>query len=257
MSASLPMARALIADDEPILRLHLVNLLAELWPQLEVVALANHGIQALDMALAHQPDIVFLDIKMPGLTGLEVAAELQKSQVKPFQLVFLTAYDQYAVDAFDCQAIDYLLKPVEPKRLERTLDRLQASLSATPARPLPDLSTLQSLLQSPPYLRWINALKGDDIHVIACEQVLLFKAEDKYTTLVTPDGEYLIRRSLKQLEQELDPELFWRVHRNSLVQVAKIRRVRRDFTGQLKLHLEGYSKELPISRRLAERFKQM
>ncbi len=255
---------ALIADDEPVLRLHLRELLAEYWPELEVVAMASNGVEAVQLVQQHQPEVLFFDIRMPGRTGLEAAAELQQLGVlQQSELVFLTAYDQYAVEAFERQALDYLLKPVDEKRLQQSIDRiqqrlLQRSQSNTPEQV--DWQRLQQLLQQPGsagYLQWINAAKGDSVHVLSVDQVMFFRAEDKYTTLVTEQGEFLLRRSLKQLEQELDPNKFWRVHRHTMVRAALVRKVRRDFLGHSWLTLAGWQQEIPISRRLADRFKQM
>ncbi|MFY0664925.1 MAG: response regulator transcription factor [Natronospirillum sp.] len=253
---------ALIADDEPVLRFHLNRLLGELAPTLDIVAMAADGDEALALIREIKPDVVFLDIKMPGKSGLEVAAVMQKEGLSSqCAVVFLTAYDQYAVEAFEREAIDYLLKPVDEERLQKTLLRIEAQRAA-PATAMVDLDKLQHMLQgniqrSTPYLQWITAQRGEDIHVIAVEQVLQFKAEDKYTTVVTADGEYLIRRSLKQLEDELSPDHFWRVHRNTIVQVAAIDRVSRSLAGQYRLLLRHCTEPVAISRRLADRFKQM
>lgn len=253
---------AVIADDEPILRFHLNRLLGELAPSLDVIAMAADGDEALALVRTAKPDMVFLDIKMPGKSGLEVAAAMQKEGLTAqCAVVFLTAYDQYAVEAFEREAIDYLLKPVDEKRLQKTLARIEAQSVATQSSEL-DLFTLQQLLQASAFkpvqsLQWINAQRGDDIHVIAVEQVLQFKAEDKYTTVVTAEGDYLIRRSLKQLEEELSPDQFWRVHRNTIVQVAAIDRVSRSLAGQYSVHLKCSRHTVAVSRRFAERFKQM
>lgn len=253
---------ALIADDEPILRFHLNRLLGELAPALDIVAMAADGDEALAMVRTAKPDIVFLDIKMPGKSGLEVAAEMQKEGLTAgCAIVFLTAFDQFAVEAFEREAVDYLLKPVDENRLQKTLARIESQRVIASSSTL-DLHKLEQLLQAnshPPiqYLRWINAQRGDDIHVVPIEQVLQFKAEDKYTTVVTAEGEYLIRRSLKQLEEELSPDQFWRVHRNTIVQVAAIERVSRSLTGQYSAHLKQCAHPVAVSRRFAERFKQM
>ncbi|WLD58882.1 LytTR family DNA-binding domain-containing protein [Salinispirillum sp. LH 10-3-1] len=261
VSNPLPMT-AVIADDEPILRFHLNRLLGELAPNLDIVAMAADGDEALALVRTAKPDVVFLDIKMPGKSGLEVAAVLQKEGLTAqCAIVFLTAYDQYAVEAFEREAVDYLLKPVDEKRLQQTLIRVESRRLAPKAVDV-DLLKLQQLLQaSTPmpvqHLQWINAQRGDDIHVVAVEQVLQFKAEDKYTTVVTAQGEYLIRRSLKQLEEELSPDQFWRVHRNTIVQVSAIERVSRSLTGQYSAHLKQCAQPVAVSRRFAERFKQM
>lgn len=253
---------ALIADDEPILRFHLNRLLGELAPALDIVAMAADGDEALALVRTAKPDIVFLDIKMPGLSGLEVAATMQNEGLtRQSAVVFLTAYDQYAVEAFEREAVDYLLKPVDENRLQKTLARIESKRAAVSPLNV-DMHKLQQLMQISAHapvqtLQWINAQRGEDIHVIAVEQVLQFKAEDKYTTVVTAQGDYLIRRSLKQLEEELSPNQFWRVHRNTIVQVAAIERVSRSLTGQYSAHLKHCQHPVAVSRRFAERFKQM
>lgn len=257
-------ATALIADDEPMLRMHLRELLGEYWPELEIVAMASNGLQALQLAREHRPQVLFFDIRMPGMTGLEVAAQLQREQTLPdAKLVFLTAYDQYAIEAFDRQALDYLLKPVDEIRLQHSIDRIQQALHRPSVVPLPaavDWQQLQHLLsqsRANTYLQWINAAKGDRVFILPVAEVVYFRAEDKYTTVVTQDGEYLIRRSLKQLEQELHPDHFWRIHRHTIVQASLVQSVRKDFLGHSWLTLANCATELPVSRRLLERFKQM
>lgn len=253
-------ATALIADDEPVLRFHLQKLLAELAPRLDVIATAANGDEALALVRETRPDVVFLDIKMPGKTGLEVALAMQQEGLtEDVAIVFLTAYDQYAVTAFEREAVDYLLKPVEASRLTNTLVRLSKRAAAEQDEGF-NLQALKTLLNddaAASRLRWINAQRGEDIHVLAVDDVLMFRAEDKYTTVFTPQGEFLIRRSLKQLEDELDQEQFWRIHRSTLVQVSAIEKVHRSITGQYRLHVKGVQAPVAISRRFAERFKQM
>lgn len=251
---------AVIADDEPVLRYHLQRMLGDLWSDLHIAATAATGDEAWTLIEAVTPDVVFLDIKMPGLGGLDVAARMQRTGLtKTCALVFLTAYDEHAVKAFEHEAIDYLLKPIDERRLEQTRDRVLARLS----RPEPtqvDLNDLKRLLgRSAPAasLKWLKAQKGDDIHIIDVANVVCFLSEDKYTTVITRDGDYLIRKSLRQLEAELDDQQFWRIHRSTLVRVAGIERVERTFTGQLKVHLAGMNKPLAVSRRFSDRFKQM
>lgn len=251
--------KAIIADDEPVLRYHLQRMLGDVWSDLDIAATAATGEEAWTLIEAVRPNVVFLDIKMPGLTGLEVAARMQQAGLtRECALVFLTAYDEYAIEAFEREAIDYLLKPVDEQRLERTRDRVLNRL-AKPEPGYVEMNDLKRLLNrnGPETLRWLNVLKGEDIYVIDVRDVLYFLAEDKYTTVVTGDGEYLIRKSLKQLELELDDQLFWRIHRSTLVQVPRIDHVERTFSGQLKVHVRGGAKLLSVSRRFAERFKQM
>ena len=255
----------LIADDEPLLRFHLQKLLEDIWPEIDRFFTAANGTEAWQQIEQHRPSAVFLDIKMPGMSGIEVAARMQAAGITgECGLVFLTAYDEYAVNAFEREALDYVLKPVDEQRLEKTVARLQSRLSALESDAgadagAPDLSALQQWLgqQTTPWLKWVNAQHGDDIHVLDVAQVLLFRAEDKYTTVVTADGEYLIRRTLKQLESELDPHRFWRVHRSVLVQVGAIERVKREQSGTMKVYLKNLKKAQPVSRRFADRFRQM
>lgn len=251
---------AIIADDEPVLRFHLKQMLGDVWSELDVAAMAASGDEAWQLIETVRPRVVFLDIKMPGMTGLDVAERMQQAGLtRECAVVFLTAYDEYAVRAFEHEAIDYLLKPVDEKRLEQTRDRILQRL-ARPAPTQVDLSDLKRLLSrdgSRETLRWLNVQRGEDIHIIDVTSVLYFLAEDKYTTVVTDEGEYLLRKSLKQLEAELDDQAFWRIHRSTLVQVARIDRVERSFSGQLKVHVRGARKPLGVSRRFADRFKTM
>lgn len=251
---------AIIADDEPILRLTLKKLLADVWSDLDIVAMASTGTEALELIAAAQPDIAFLDIRMPESTGLDVARQLQQQPTLSPQtkIVFLTAFDEYAVQAFDLAAVDYLLKPIDDRRLEQTRDRfLQAPVSAIDQQET--LVKLEQLLSEQvrpqTYSRWLNASKGEDIFVVDVNSVLYFQADDKYITVKTTEGEYLIRKSLRQLEESLDPEQFWRVHRGILVQVEQIARVEKTFTGQMRIHLKYCDDVIPVSRRFSGRFK--
>jgi|GEM_PF-271356 DNA-binding LytR/AlgR family response regulator len=257
----------LLADDEPVLRFHLQRLLEELWPELDAIITAANGDEAWTLIQEARPQVVFLDIRMPGLNGLEVARKMQEAGLsRNCQLVFLTAYDQHALEAFEREALDYLLKPVDEKRLEKTLERLRQQLQQQQPR-FADLQQLQQLLAGqgaspadhpPPeqYLKWLKVQKGEVLQVLDVEQILVFQAEDKYTTLITPEGDHLIRTSLKQLEQALNPDLFWRIHRRTLVQVSQIDRVTRSFTGQLEVKMHGIKQPFTVSRRFADRFKQ-
>lgn len=251
---------AIIADDEPILRLTLKKLLAEVWSDLDIVAMASTGTEALELIAAAQPDIAFLDIRMPESSGLDVARKLQQQpELSPHtKIVFLTAFDEYALQAFDLAAVDYLLKPIDERRLEQTRDRfLQGAVSALDQQAT--LTKLERLLSEQvrpqTYSRWLNASKGDDIFVVDVNSVLYFQAGDKYITVTTTEGEYLIRKSLRQLEEWLDPDQFWRVHRSILVQVNQIARVEKTFTGQLRIHLKYGDAIIPVSRRFSGRFK--
>ena len=244
--------RALIADDEPFLAADLVSRLARLWPELDVVAVAHHGPAALDAIGRLQPDIAFLDIRMPGLSGLEVAA-----QARVPHLVFVTAYDQYAVDAFEHAAADYLLKPVGDERLQKSVDRLRVRWRDATA-PTPWLADLRRLLEPhDPYLRWIHANVGNEVHLVDIAEVLYFRADDKYTVVQTAGREYLIRTPLKELLPQLDPEIFWQVHRNTLVNTRAIASARRELTGRVILTLRQRPETLTVSRAYAHLFRGM
>ncbi len=251
--------KALIADDEPVLRYHLQQLLGELWPELEIAATASNGEEAWQLTEAIKPDVLFLDIKMPVMTGLEVAKRIQDAGLSSeCRVIFLTAFDEFAVEAFEREAIDYLLKPVDEKRLEQSIARIQQA-QAQEAPQLIDVAQLESLIPrtQSPTLRWLNCQRGEDIFVIDIDDVLYFQAEDKYTTVVTHEGESIIRKSLKQLEEATDSDEFWRIHRSTLVQVKHIERVEKTLTGKYLVHIKGKKQALTVSRRFNERFKQM
>ena len=257
---------AIIADDEPLLRHHLDKSLAEVWPELEVVAKVADGEQAWSAIQHNQPDIAFLDIRMPVLDGVSLARKINR-MVNPPLIIFVTAYDDYAIKAFEQNAADYLLKPISDDRLQTTCERVQARL----AKRVQDNGNMQmnSLLeqlqqlsapQNPQYLQWIKATQGEDIHLIATSDVLYFKAEEKYVSVYAQQGqgrvvEYLIRTSLKELNQQLNPDQFWQVHRSTVVQVCKINRVNKDFTGRMFVHI-GDNK-LAVSRASQSLFKGM
>lgn len=248
---------ALIADDEPHLAAHLAQRLAALWPDLELVARPGNGAEALERIETLRPDIAFLDIRMPGLSGLEVASRL----TVPCRLVFVTAYDQFAVEAFEREAIDYLLKPISDERLARTIGRLRSSLAAAPPVP-PEalLAQLRQLIAGAPAagpLRWIRAQVGQVIRLVAAEDICYFQASEKYTTVYTRDAELLIRTPIKELAGQLDPAQFWQVHRSTLVNVRQIAAAKRDAMGRLTLHLKHRPDTLPVSRAYAHLFHQM
>ncbi|APV49072.1 DNA-binding response regulator [Betaproteobacteria bacterium GR16-43] len=252
------MTRALIADDELALAEHLRARLAALWPDLEVLPLAANGLDALRALDDEEPEVAFLDIRMPGLTGLEVAGRGGART----HVVFVTAYDQYAVEAFDRDAVDYILKPVTDERLAKCLERLRRKLAA--AEPPPGLEdVLAKLARALPgvggagKLRWVRALKGEVVHQIAVDDVIYFQASDKYTCVVTLEGESLIRLPLAELAGQLDTELFWQVHRSTIVNMNQVASTRRDLAGRTFLQLKDGKTELPVSRAYAQRFKQM
>ncbi len=251
--------RALIADDEKQLREHLKKLLAECWPELHICAEAANGLEALERIRSERPDVAFLDIKMPGKSGMEVASEAADLCC----IVFITAYDQFAVEAFEREAVDYLLKPVEPERLVKTVSRLRQRLAQNSLDPAPIHAALQSLSQQlipPPetiYLKWIKVMERDDIRLIPVDEVACFQAQDKYTVVQTASGEHLIRKTIKALTEELDPELFWQIHRGTIVNAARIAKVSASFTGGLQVTLKGQTGKLAVSRRFQHRFKSM
>jgi DNA-binding LytR/AlgR family response regulator len=249
------MPTAIVAEDEATLRQQLVEQLSQLWPDLAIVGEAADGIQALRLLDEHRPDVLFLDINMPGATGLEVARQASgKSRV-----VFVTAYDQHAIAAFEQGAIDYVLKPISAARLFTTVGRLRERLNAPPAR-LDGL--LPQLAQSPApaargALRWINASVGQNLRLITVDEIVYFQADNKYTRVVTVDGEALIRKSLKELVDELDAQQFWQIHRSTLVNVAFIAGVTRDFRGRMLVKLKKRDDSLLVSDTYTHLFRQM
>jgi len=273
-------ARALIAEDEPLLAAGLRAELATLWPTLDVVATVGDGRRAVEQALALRPDVCFLDIRMPGQTGLEAAQALAEDwpdggAAFPL-LVFVTAYDQYALQAFDAQAVDYLLKPLDTARLKACVTRLQERLQtrqaqqtlppeAAPADALQQtMSQLRALLGAaapdaarPPRLQVIQAQTGNLVHMVPVNEVIYFEAADKYLRVITADKEHLIRLSLKELLPQLDPQVFWQVHRGTVVQARCISVARRDESGKVLLSLRGRPETLTASRLYAHLFRGM
>lgn len=248
----------LIADDEPLLRFHLQKALENVWPDADIVAQAANGEEALALIEECQPDVAFLDIKMPGLTGLEVALKLTQKNIAT-QVVFLTAYDEYAVAAFDRGAVDYLLKPLDEKRLLKTVERLQQLTNevenADPSLQLESLVELVNRIERSGGLVWLNVQKGNAIKVIAVSDIQFFRAEDKYTTVVTAEDEYLLRMSIRQLEAQLDTQQFWRIHRSTLVNMQYVDKVERNEAGHYELFMTGRAKALPVSRAHQHLFK--
>ncbi|NHQ91122.1 response regulator transcription factor [Janthinobacterium lividum] len=289
--------RALIAEDEPILAAALAHALQRLWPELDIVATCPNGVEALRQGLALQPDILFLDIKMPGKTGLEAAEELaeQWPDGVPFpHIVFVTAYDEYALAAFEHAAADYVLKPVNDARLGKTVERLQqrlrdsgigkgggngtatatatstaTSAPATTATAAPAagtasddnmarlLSQLQAMLPPAPRLQMIRAAVGNSVRMIALADVVYFEALDKYINVVCQDSEALIRTSLKELLPQLDPQQFWQIHRGTIVNASAIATAVRDEAGKLSLTLHQHPAQLRVSPLYAHLFRQM
>jgi DNA-binding LytR/AlgR family response regulator len=297
-SQALRAPRALIAEDEPILAAALAHALQRLWPELDIVATCPNGVEALRQGLALQPDILFLDIKMPGKTGLEAAEELaeQWPDGVPFpHIVFVTAYDEYALTAFEHAAADYVLKPVNDARLGKTVERLQQRLrdngngngngngsmpaatamsttSSTSAPAVPAataniapsddrlahlLAQLQALTPPAPRLQMIRAAVGNSVRMIALADVVYFEALDKYINVVCQDSEALIRTSLKELLPQLDPQQFWQVHRGTIVNASAIATAVRDEAGKLSLTLRQHPAQLRVSPLYAHLFRQM
>jgi DNA-binding LytR/AlgR family response regulator len=249
-------ATALIADDEAPMRDQLRARLAGVWPELVIVAVATNGVEAVALAQQQRPDIVFLDIRMPGMGGIDAARQLYNRS----HVVFVTAYDQYAVDAFEQGAIDYLLKPVTAERLATTCQRLRQRLARAPQDIGAQLAQLTSLLgggRKRDYLRWIQAQVGSSLRLTSTREVLFFQSDEKYTRVRTATAELLIRKPLKDLEVELDPEEFWRIHRSTLVRVDAIAEVTRDLRGRQILKLRNCREELEVSRNHAYLFQQM
>ncbi|MDE2627874.1 MAG: response regulator transcription factor [Burkholderiales bacterium] len=277
-------ARALIADDERLMREQLRARLAEVWPELEIVAEAKNGLEAVQLTEAHRPDLVFLDIRMPGMTGVEAARAIAQLPVddddaqgwQGCEIVFITAYDQYAVEAFEQGVVDYVLKPAERERLRVTVERVKKRLAARQApdaagdldveSDAPPRAALQQLLQKlaarmdparAPPLRWIQATVGQTIQMIPVDEVLFFISDEKYTRVQTATLEALIRKPIKELVDELDAEVFWQIHRSTLVNTRHIAGVSRDLRGRQLVSVKGHPHKLEVSRSFTGLFKGM
>ena len=271
--------RALIADDERLLREQLRARLAEVWPELQIVAEAKNGIEAVQLTEEHHPELVFLDIRMPGMTGVEAAraiAQLPTDDDTPdawpgCEIVFITAYDQYAIEAFEQGVVDYVLKPAERERLLVTVERIKKRLAqrrSSDAESDHDAppAGMQQLLQKlatrmdpakAPTLRWIQATVGQNIQMIPVEEVLFFISDEKYTRVQTATVEALIRKPIKELIDELDADLFWQVHRSTLVNTKYIAGVSRDLRGRQLVAVKGHPEKLEVSRSFTGLFKGM
>jgi DNA-binding LytR/AlgR family response regulator len=278
--------RAVLADDERLMREQLRARLAEVWPELQIVAEARNGLEAVQLADEHRPEVVFLDIRMPGLTGVEAARQI--TQLPPRdgagedtggegddewlpEIVFITAYDQYAVEAFEQGVADYVLKPAERERLQVTVQRIQQRLAArnapagtvdTPPGPnmqqlLHQLSARLNPSGTPNYLQWIQATVGQAIQMIPVDEVLFFISDEKYTRVQTAQVEALIRKPIKELVDEIDPRVFWQIHRSTLVNVKAISGVTRDFRGRQIVSVKGHGEKLEVSRSYTGLFKGM
>ncbi|WP_445232079.1 LytR/AlgR family response regulator transcription factor [Duganella rhizosphaerae] len=252
------------------MRDYLEGQLKTAWPELKVVAKAANGLEALRMIDEQAPDVVFLDIRMPGMTGLDVAARLV-SGAKPPHIVFVTAFDQYAVEAFEHSAVDYLLKPASLERLDKTVSKLKAALrSSAPAVAGVTAATLQALLQQlggaapvaatpapAPTLQWIRASQGEHTRLIAIDEVIYFQSNDKYTSVFLADGESLIRTPISKLREQLDEQQFWQIHRSVIVAARHVAGTRQDFRGRLMVQLKGREEQLVVSRNYVDLFRQM
>lgn len=250
------MTRCLIADDEPHLARALAAELAALWPALELLPAARNGVEAAERIATLKPELAFLDIQMPGLTGLEVAQGIEGDT----RVVFVTAYDEYAVQAFEHAALDYVLKPVKTERLQRCVERVQRALAAPPEDGQRLLAALQRLMPAaaaPERLRWVRASAGELMHQVPVEEVLFFRADDKYTCVQTASAEHLIRTPIAELAAQLDPAQFVQVHRSTIVNLNFLAGSRRDETSRLFLRIKGWREELPVSRAYVHLFKAM
>jgi DNA-binding LytR/AlgR family response regulator len=252
---------AIIADDEPRLATYLRDRLAALWPDLVIAGIAANGPEAQALIADEAPDIAFLDIRMPGLTGLDVA----RNAGRDVHVVFVTAFDQYAIDAFERAAVDYLLKPVSDARLAQTIERLQLRVAGGNASPewqsaltmLAQLAPSLASVGAPERLAWIRASVGAQVRLIPVEDVCYFQANDKYTSVFTSDGEALIRTPLRELVDALDPNRFWQVHRGTIVNLSQVAATHRDLAGRVSLALKTRAESVAVSRAFAHRFKQM
>lgn len=256
------MIKCVIAEDETLLRDALVALLAEVWPELEVVAACEDGGSALEAIAAFQPDVAFLDIRMPGLSGLEVAAALPQASAKT-QVVFVTAYDQYAIDAFDRGAVDYLLKPVAQARLSATVQRIKARLASGThdAGALADLvarlgTSIAHTSKEPP-LVWLTASAGAETRLIMVEDIAYFQSDTKYTVVMTAAGESLLRKPIRELLDVLDPTIFKQIHRSTIVNLRAVASVTRDETGRGIVKLKTRPETLSVSQPFMSLFRNM
>ena len=271
--------RAILADDERLMREQLRARILEVWPELDIVAEAKNGLEAVELTRQHKPDLVFLDIRMPGLTGVEAARQIAQlpgelpvdDEWDVPEVVFITAYDQYAVEAFEQGVADYVLKPAERERLQTTVERIKRRLAQRDGDATGDegrtAAPLQQLLHSlsgqlnpnakPSYLQWIQATVGQTIQMIPVEDVLFFISDEKYTRVQTAQLEALIRKPIKELTDELNPALFWQIHRSTLVNVKAIAGITRDFRGRQLVGVRGLTEKLEVSRSYAHLFKGM
>jgi DNA-binding LytR/AlgR family response regulator len=249
------MPTAIVAEDEPILRAQLEGKLRKLWPELEIVASVEDGAAAVDALEEHTPDYLFLDIQMPEMTGVEVARQVGDR----CHVVFVTAYDQYAIQAFETGAVDYILKPVTDERLATTIERLKSRAAGAPADLKAVLERLSDRLEGGKRerLQWIKATVGQNLRLIPVAEVLFFQSDEKYTRVALADGEALIKTPIRELLDGLDPEVFWQIHRSTIVNANAIAGVTRDFRGQAHVKIKGKDESLVVSRIYSHLFKQM
>ncbi len=243
----------LVAEDEPLMRERLLSQLATWWPQAQVVMVAENGNDAWDGYLAHQPEVVFLDIRMPGLSGLQLAQKIGKGA----HIIFITAYDQYAIDAFDAGAIDYVLKPVQEDRLRKAIERVQEKLLQAPVDLSMILTRLQAAVMPPPIqkLKWIKASVGKQIKLIAVDEVLFFQSDTKYTRVVLKDYEALLRTPIKDLLEGLNEDEFWQIHRSTIVNVKAIAAAERIDAERMQVLIKGHPEKLLVSRNFTYLFR--
>ncbi len=245
---------AVVAEDEPLLRGELKDGLAALWPELEVVAEAEDGVEAIRALGSHKPDVIFLDIEMPGMTGLDVARVASEK----CHVVFVTAYDQYAVAAFEQGAVDYVMKPFDTARLAMAIARVRERMDSAPANLESLLMTLAERRRTTPkFLRWISVAQGRTVRLITVDQISYFQADNKYTRVVTAATESLTNRTLKELIDELDPDMFLQIHRSTVVNVNAIEAVHRDLRGRLKVALKQRDETLQVSASFAHLFRNL
>ena len=245
--------RALIAEDEPALRAEVRQALERLWPELDICAEVDDGLEASRVIEDLMPVLVFLSFALPGMDGLEVARRASGRS----HVVFITAYDQHAVPAFEEGAVDFLVKPLSVDRLRRTVARLQARIGEPPPVLESLLAELRQAMESRRRLRWISVLEGRELRFVTTDEILFFRSDHKYTAAVTREREHLVSRTLKQLVEELDPDAFWRVHRSYLVNLRAILSVRKLGGGGLEIVLRDHPERIPVSHAYAHRFRQM
>jgi DNA-binding LytR/AlgR family response regulator len=251
--------KAIIVDDEKHLRRYLRSMLVEVWPELEICGEAPNGEEALALIETYRPHVVFLDIRMQGMCGMQVARQIAET----CWVVFITAFDRYAVSAFESGAVDYILKPVTVERLQLTVMRLKGRMAASGRPPLHIADIVRKVITELPmgekkqFLQWIRVPYKDDIRLVAVDDIYFFRAEERYTAVITEKGESLIRKPIRDLVEELDPDKFWQIHRATIVNVGRIEKISRSLTGRGLLKLTNHPEILTISRSYLHKFKQM